>query len=77
MLTDAYLLAKIGADRAENEQHFDEILPKIGNYPTGPKFFSGGSTDTLASRRRGTVVNGTFLSLVRGYRGRFRAERSC
>ena len=26
MLTNAYLLAKIGADTAENEQHFAEIL---------------------------------------------------
>ena len=33
---NAYFLAKIGADTAENEQHFAEILPKIGNYPTGP-----------------------------------------
>ena len=30
MLTNAYLLAKIGADTAENEQHFAENLPKIG-----------------------------------------------
>ena len=29
MLQNAYLLAKIGADTAENEQHFAEILPKI------------------------------------------------
>ena len=36
MLQNAYLLAKIGADTAENEQHFAEILPKTGNYPTGP-----------------------------------------
>ena len=36
MLQNAYFLAKIGADIAENEQHFAEILPKIGNYPTGP-----------------------------------------
>ena len=36
MLQNAYLLAKIGADTAENEQHFAETLPKIGNYPTGP-----------------------------------------
>ena len=36
MLQNAYLLAKIGADTAENEQHFSEILPKTGNYPTGP-----------------------------------------
>ena len=35
MLQNACLLAKIGADRAENEQHFAEILPKFGNYPTG------------------------------------------
>ena len=32
----AYLVAKVGADTAENEQHFAEILPKTGNYPTGP-----------------------------------------
>ena len=36
MLQNAYCLAKIGADTAENEQHFAEILPKAGNYPTGP-----------------------------------------
>ena len=36
MLQNAYFIAKIGADTAENEQHFAEILPKIGNYPTGP-----------------------------------------
>ena len=28
MLQNAYLLAKIGADTAENEQHLAEILPK-------------------------------------------------
>ena len=31
MRQNAYLLAKIGADTAENEQHFAEILPKTGN----------------------------------------------
>ena len=36
MQQNAYLVAKIGADTAENEQHFAEILPKIGNYPPGP-----------------------------------------
>ena len=35
MLQNAYLLAKIVADTAENEQHFAEILPKTGNYPKG------------------------------------------
>ena len=31
MLQNAYFLAKIGADTAENEQHFAEILPKTGS----------------------------------------------
>ena len=31
-----YFLAKIGANTAENERNFGQILPKIGNYPTGP-----------------------------------------
>ena len=35
-ILNAYFLVKIGADTAENEQHFAEILPKTGNYPTGP-----------------------------------------
>ena len=30
MLQNAFLLAKIGADTAENEQHFAEILPTKG-----------------------------------------------
>ena len=29
MLQNAYLIAKIGADTAENEQHFAEKLPKM------------------------------------------------
>ena len=33
MLQSAYLLAKIGADTAENERNFAENLQKIGNYP--------------------------------------------
>ena len=36
MLQNAYFLARIGGDTAENEQQFAEILPKIGNYPKGP-----------------------------------------
>ena len=35
MLQNAYLLAKIGADTAENEQHFAKNLRKTDN-PTGP-----------------------------------------
>ena len=38
MLSNAYFLAKIGADTAENEQHFAEILPKIGTDLTPPPF---------------------------------------
>ncbi len=37
MLKNAYLLAKIGADTAENERNVAEILPKIGNYPTAAR----------------------------------------
>ena len=36
MLQNAYFLAKIGADTAENERNVAEILPKIGHYPTAP-----------------------------------------
>ena len=36
MLQNAYFLAKIGADTAENDQNFAKNLPNIGNYPTGP-----------------------------------------
>ena len=36
MLQNAYLLAKIGADTAENERTFTEFLPKTGKYPTAP-----------------------------------------
>ena len=35
MLQNAYLLAKIGADTAEYEQHFAEILPKNWQLPHG------------------------------------------
>ena len=32
MLQNAHLLAKIGADTAENERNFAENVPKIGKY---------------------------------------------
>ena len=32
MLKNAYLLAKIGADTAENERNFAENLPKFGKF---------------------------------------------
>ena len=34
MLQNAYFLARINADTAENERNFAEILPKIGKYTT-------------------------------------------
>ena len=51
MLQNAYFLAKIGADTAENEQHFAEILPKTGNYPTSMTAGRGG--DDVPGRRAG------------------------
>ena len=39
MLQNAYFLAKIGADTAENEQHFAEILPigrRVADIPPRP-----------------------------------------
>ena len=56
MLQNAYFLAKIGADTAENEQHFSEILPKIGNYPTGP---AAARTGTAAGTGRTPPAAGT------------------
>ena len=54
MLQNAYFLAKIGADTAENERKFAEILPKNGNYPTGPlRGPPRALEDDLARRRRG------------------------
>ena len=41
MLKNAYLLAKIGADTAENERNFVKNLPKIGNYPQSAYLGSG------------------------------------
>ena len=33
---NAYLVAKIGADTAENQRKIAKNLPEIGDYPTGP-----------------------------------------
>ena len=46
MLKNAYLLAKIGADTAENEQHSAEILP-IGRRVANGSLASGGLDDLL------------------------------
>ena len=68
MLQNAYLLAKIGADTAENEQHFAEILPKIGNYPTG-RWLDGRRRRRRRQRRgglRGGLLGGAGGPGVRG-----------
>ena len=36
MLQNAYLLAKIGDDTAENERNLPNVCQKTDNYPTGP-----------------------------------------
>ncbi len=59
MLSNAYFLANIGADLAENEQHFAEILP-IGRRvadrlrPAAPRPACSRSADAAvgAARRR-------------------------
>ena len=55
MLQNEYFLAKIGADTAENEQHFAEHLPKIGNYPTGHRL-ARGSNPSIAVQPRASLA---------------------
>ena len=59
MLQNAYFLAKIGADTAENERNFAEILPKIGNYPTGPRLLHVESTPALLDLGSGSPLSAT------------------
>ena len=66
MLKNAYLLAKIGADTAENERYFAENLLKIGNYPTGPRRPAGGrSADSRGARDPALPRGGTRAPLLR------------
>ena len=51
MLQNAYFLAKIGADTAENEQHFAEILP-IGRRVAAPPVAGVLDPDLLANFRQ-------------------------
>ena len=50
MLSNAYLLAKIGADTAENEQRFAEILPTAppGRRPPASRRRSAGTPRSRA-----------------------------
>ena len=63
MLQNAYLLAKIGADTAENEQHFAEILPKTGRdslsaAPRGPLDAPAAAAAPLSARGRQVRAQG-------------------
>ena len=71
MLQNAYLLAKIGADTAENEQHFAENLPKICNYPTGVVAVNRVAPRRVAPRVPGRLYRG----LHRALREQFQAHR--
>ena len=78
MLENVYLLAKIGADTAENERHVAEILPKICNYPTGPalrlrarRSTSGACADRgseLPLQRRDATRGPALFQKIRGKR---------
>ena len=53
MLQNAYLLAKIGADTAENEQHFAEILQicrRVAGAAGRQDLLEGGAGESLADR---------------------------
>ena len=59
MLQNAYFLAKIVADTAENEQHFDEICQKLATTPRvrrdpGEVGGRAGLADVLADVRGGS-----------------------
>ena len=51
MLQNAYFLPKIGADTAENEQHFAEILPKTSNYHQLPYLRDGDAGEGRVAAR--------------------------
>ena len=68
MLNNAYLVAKIGADTAENEQHFAEILPigrrvlvssssfPVSSCPSCPRFLSSFPVSSSIIPRRALVT---------------------
>ena len=78
MLQNAYLVAKIGADTAENEQHFAEILPKTGSARQATEVAKATAADPSApaSRPKVSSLAAEVLRLSRGERP-LAAERSC
>ena len=69
MLQNAYLLAKIGADTAENEQHFAEFCQKLATtlLSTGPPGLGGlhgGIVSVAAGPDSGRTATAAALSLI-------------
>ena len=59
MLQNAYLVAKIGADTAENEQHFAEILPTWWKIlPRGPAAARASRAPTARASRASSGASG-------------------
>ena len=76
MLQNAYFLAKIGADTAENEQHFAEILPTGINHASRPARTTCGGRVTETSESVGWQNFGKML-LVFGCIGSDFCKKIC
>ena len=76
MLQNAYLVAKIGADTAANERNFAEILPKTGNYPTGPLPDGQGRYRAMPLSRRPAVTSCRVAVEAANLNGKFRCENA-
>ena len=71
MMQNAYFVAKIGADTAENEQHFAEILPTDGadgrlGVILEPAVPGPGTTSPGAARQLGAAGPSGLLRLPAG-----------
>ena len=63
MLKNACLLAKIGADTAENERLLAENLPKIGNYSTGPAAGRRPKLQVVRRRQKCSVTHTSYSKI--------------
>ena len=59
MLQNAYLLAKIGANTAENERNFAEILPNVEKVPEDPAHAAVSAGRELLASRGGASLAGS------------------
>ena len=75
MLQNAYFLAKIGADTAENEQHFAEILPTDALWLASNGNSKNLDADSTPNGR--STTTGRLLFELGGRGERPPAERSC